>query len=231
MSRCVALSWTLPAFISLLLSASFGTQSVVAAEESNDGGAKAQALEWLDRFAAEQVLFSTRDVERFREKVAEMTEAEAAAWWERSASHRELFDSAAWQETRRWLREFLRVQAMYSDEQIEYFQSEAFAKAKHSSRSLQDVMDEITMKRKQLAAGHRSSEQIRQQQVDYFQAYRQEQVAAREAAMRAAAQQSASAPQPQKVVVTRENDYRPPPLVSALDVARWSVMRNFWPRW
>jgi hypothetical protein len=230
MSQRLLLNWALSAFACLLLAAPASAQAAPAADDSNAGGTKAQALKWIDRFAAEQVLFGAGDVERFREKVVKMTAAEAAAWWDKSASHRELFDSEDWQETRRWLQEFLKVQAIYSDEQVEYFQSEAFTKAEGSSRSLKDVMDEITTKRKRLAAEHRSFEQTRQQQLEYYQAYRQEQVATREAAMRAAAQQSASRPQPQKPVVKREDPRRTPPLVSSLDVARWSVMRNFWPR-
>ena len=229
MFRRVFLSWALSAFACLLLALPASAQSVPAANDSNDGGAKAQALKWIDRFATAQVLFSSGDVERLREKVAKMTETEAAAWWDKSATHRELFDGADWQETRRWLREFIRVQAIYSDEQVAYFQSEAFAKAEQSSRSLKEVMDEITAERKKLAAGSRSSEQMRQQQLEYRQAYRQEQVAAREAAMKASAKRSASRPQSQKPVVQRGERKRTPPLVSSLDVARWSTMRNLWP--
>ena len=230
MSRRALLGWALSAFACLLLAAPATAQSAPAADDSNDGIKKAQALKWIDRFAAEQVLFSTQDVERLREKVVKMTETEAAAWWNKSASHRKLFDSKDWQETRRWLREFLRVQAIYSDEQVAYFQSDAFAQAEESSRSLKEVMNEITAKRKQLAAGHRSSERVRQQQLEYSKAYRQEQVAAREAAMKASARRSASRQQSQSPVVQKKERYRTPPLVSSLDVARWSVMRNFWPR-
>ena len=230
MFRRVLLSWALSAFACLLLAAPAGAQSVAAADDSKDGRAKAQALKWIDRFATVQVLFSVGDVKRLRKKVAKMTETEAAAWWDKSATHRELVESADWQETRRWLREFLRVQAIYSDEQVEYFQSEAFTKAEQSSRSLKEVMDEITTKRKELVAGHRSSEQMRQQQLEYRQAYLQDQVAARESAMKASAQRSASHPQSQQPVVQREKRRRTPPLVSSLDVARWTMMRNFWPR-
>lgn len=229
MSRRVLLSWALSALACLLFAASATAQSAPAADDSNDGSKKAQALKWIDRFAAEQVLFSTQDVERFREKVVKMTETEAAAWWNKSASHRELFDSKDWQGTRQWLREFLRVQAIYSDEQLAYFQSDAFAQAEESSRSLKDVMDEITTERKRLAAGHRSSQRVRQQQLEYSQAYRQEQVAAREAAMKASARRSASRPQRQNPVVKKKERHRTSPLVTSLDAARWSVMRNFWP--
>ncbi len=216
--------------ICLLLVASANAQSTPVADSKEDVAAKEQALKWIDRFAAEQVLFSPRDVEKLREKVGKMTETEATAWWDKSASHRELFDSKDWQETRRWLREFLRVQAIYSDEQVEHLQSEAFARAKQSSRSLKDVMDELTTRRKELAAGHQSSEWMRQQRQKYYQAYRQEQVAAREAAMRASARRSASRPRPNTPVVKKREYRRSPPLISSRDVARWSVMSNFWSR-
>ncbi|NQU24633.1 MAG: hypothetical protein HQ567_25400 [Candidatus Nealsonbacteria bacterium] len=229
MSRRALLSWALSAFACLLLAVPAGAQSVPAAAAPTDGAAKAQALKWIDRFATAQVLFSPGDVKRLREKVAKMTETEAAAWWTKSATHRELFDSEQWQETRKWLREFLKVQAIYSDEQVEYFQSEAFTKAEDSSRSLKEVMDEITAERQKLAAGSRSSAQMRQQQLDYRQAYLQDQVSAREAAMKASAARSASRPQPQTPVVQRGERTPTPPLVSSLDVARWSTMRNLWP--
>jgi len=200
----------------------------LAAEDAKPAEVKQQALAWLDEFAKEEVLFSQKDLEKLRAKVASMSDEEAAAWWKKSAQERELLDSEQWQETRDWLREFLKVQAIYSDEQIRYFQSEAFAKAVKSPRELKDIMAEITARRKALAAGARQSAQTRAQLVATIEAFTQEQVQAR-AARVAQTPPLPSVPAP-AIVRQPEAPYNEP-LVTSLDVARWSVLRSIFPRW
>ena len=200
----------------------------LADDDVKPAEAKKEALAWLDEFAKVEVLFSQDDLKKLRAKVAEMSDEEAAAWWKMSAEERELLESEQWQETRAWLREFLKVQAIYSDEQIRYFQSEAFAKAVQSPRELKEVMAEIAMRRKTLAAGAKQSAATRAQLVNTIEAFKQEQVQAREAALsRTPPLPSVPAP---AIVRKPEAPYNEP-LVTSLDVARWAVMRNFWPRW
>jgi len=203
---------------------------LLAAKKPNDSAAKEEALAWIDQFARVQVLFNDKDVQQLRAKVAAMKSAEAAAWWEKTRKHREMFDSRDWQDTRRWLREFLDVQAIYSDEQIRKFQTEAAGKARDSAGSLKEVMQEVINLRKKIAGGAQLSEARRKQMVALSEAYRQDQVKAREAARqaKAAAPSSGATPAPPKV---RQPVRYNQPLVDSLDAARGAVLRNFYPRW
>src|SRR5436190_23287907 len=76
---------------------------------------KQDALQWLTSFGRYQVLFHAEDVKKLQERVAAMTPEEAAKWWDRTAPQRKVLASPEWDETERWLRQFLDVQAKYSD--------------------------------------------------------------------------------------------------------------------
>ena len=189
---------------------------------------KAQALQWLDRFSREQALFHEEDVKKLREKVEAMPPEEVAKWWQERTPQRELLDSPQWRETQTWLREFLRVQARYSDEDIRTFQSDAFSKARESAESLSDVLKKVMHYRQQLRAGSQAAEQTRQLQLAANQAFRQDQVRQREARWQRPAPQP-NTPQP---VTPRERPGRSnEPLVDSLDVARWMMLNQLYPRW
>lgn len=189
---------------------------------------KQAALHWLDRFSQTQVLFHEEDMKRLQEKVAAMSPEDAAKWWQERAANRELLDSPRWQETQNWLREFLRVQARYSDEEIRDFQSAAFTKGKESTPSLNEVLEKLIQYRQQFRAAAQGSATMRQLAAESNQAFRQDQVRQREARFHRPASQfntvQPPAPPPRPV------DPRPP-LVDSMDVARWTVMNQFFPRW
>lgn len=187
------------------------------------------ALLWLDRFAKEQVLFHEEDVKKLRAKVAAMSPDEASRWWKEHAAHRDALDNPRWQETQNWLREFLRVQARYSDEEIRNFQSEAFAKGRESAESLSGVLEKLIQYRQQFRAAAQGSAAVQQLQLEANQAFRQEQVRQREARWnRPAAQFNSVQPAPPP---PRTANPPPPPLIDALDVARWTVLNQVFPRW
>jgi len=191
---------------------------------------KARVLAWLDKFAAEQVLFNPKDVANLREKVERMSDSEAAAWWQKTRVERDMLESKEWKETREWLKQFLSVQAIYSQEDINHFRSEAAAAAKTSPEDLKTVLDKIMARRRSFIQAGRTSEEMRQQRLAYSQHFRQEQSAARNAARRAAYQPpGASVVPPTENIHDRfRNAGPPPPLVDSLDAARWSVMGSFW---
>jgi hypothetical protein len=200
-----------------------------AASRSAGGqGAQAAALRWIDKFSKNQVLFSPEDVARLRKKVAEYNPEEAAAWLERTQEVRDALDNIEWKETNLWLSEFLRVQAIYSDEQLAEFRAEAKQTAQESPEKFQELLAEIEQARRKLARGARTDADKRRQQLDLVDAYRQEQVAAREAARKSAAERPAPstanpAPAP------RPKEYREVrPLIESMDAARWTIMQSFW---
>jgi hypothetical protein len=141
-----------------------------------------------------------------------------------------VLSSPQWSETETWLRKFLEVQARYSDEEIRYFQSEAAAKAKESASSFQEVLDRVTQARRKLIAGSQAAEETRKLQLAANEAYRQQDVRQREDALRAARSQPAAtfpAPLPPRQYSSTYHA----PLVDSLDVARWEILRQLYPRW
>lgn len=207
-------------------------EPAAGAESADPAAAKKEALAWLAAFSKRQVLFHPEDVKKLEARVEAMTPEDAAAWWKASAAKREELDSPEWLETESWLKKFLAVQAIYSDEEIRDFQSEAAAKAKVSAQSLQEVLDSVTKLRQRLVGGAQQSEQTRQLQLAANQAFRQQDVRQREEAARAARTRPAAtfptpAAPPPRERPGRVNE----PLIDSLDVARWTVLRELFPRW
>jgi hypothetical protein len=191
---------------------------------------KKEALAWLDNFAQFQVLFHEDDVKKLRQRVEAMSPQEAASWWEKTGAQRDVLSSPQWRETERWLRDFLRVQAKYSDEDIRYFQSEAATKAKESAPSLQEVLNRVTQARGKLIAGSQAAEETRKMQLAANEAYRQEEVRRREEARRQAnAAPTVTVPAP--AAAGQQLERYNAPLIDSLDVARWKVLDQLFPRW
>jgi hypothetical protein len=214
------------------LAAQVAEPAAATAESADPAATKKEALAWLDRFGRSQVLFHADDIKKLRTKIEAMTPEEAAAWWKESAPKREVLASEEWAETEAWLKKFLAVQAIYSDEEIRDFQSEAAAKAKESAESLQEVLARVSKLRQRLVGGAQQSEQVRQLQLAANEAFRQNAVRQREEAARAARSRPAAtfptpAAPPPRERPGRVNE----PLIDSLDVARWAVLRELFPRW
>ena len=195
---------------------------------------KEMALAWLKQFRAVQVLFNDKDLARVEEKLLSSNTEQAQQWWERTAEVRAALDSERWQTTREALREFLRVQAIYSDEQLEEFRQELTTNVKESPQKFISMLLDIEARHQNLKRQHRQSEQLRKQTLAVNEHFVQQQFDARQAAARQAAQQaqaarrsgSSGSPPPRRRGYTP-----PPPLVNSLDVARYGVMRSIFPRW
>ena len=197
--------------------------------------ARAAALKWINSYAKVQVLFHKKDVERVREKLSQASPEQAQQWLVETREIREALDSARWKETQNWLRKFLEVQAIYSDEHIDHFRTDTEKVAKESKtgdpEKFIEILKDIEKKRLDLVQGAASSARIREQTNAMAQAYRKEQAKARDAARLATARASAQNRSSQPPVQRREYQ-RPSKMIDSLDVARWSVMRGFWPnRW
>jgi hypothetical protein len=189
---------------------------------------KKNALNWLDRFSRVQVLFHPEDVKKLRDKVEAMSPEDVSKWWKERAPNREVLDSKEWQEAQNWFREFLRVQARYSDEDIRLFQSEAFGKARESVGSLNEVIQNLIAYRQRFRAAAQASDETRQLQLAANEAFRQEQVRQREARWQRPMPQLNLPPPP---VPRDERTRANPPLIDSLDAARWMILNQLYPRW
>lgn len=196
---------------------------------SSNVDARGEALRWLDRLAIEQVLFNPEDVQSWRDAVDGMTPAQAADWWQQHAVQRQLLDDPNWQSTRQWWREFLKVQAIYSDQEIQARRADAFVRANRSARELSDVMQELSDERQALAAGSQRSASTRRLLIDLNTEYKQEQQRQRALSLQARPM-PVVIPAPPIVVRDRGASYRRP-LITSRDAARWSILGNFLHGW
>jgi hypothetical protein len=106
----------------------------------------------------------------------------------------------------------------------------AAEKAKESASSLKEVLERISQARRKLVAGAQGAEETRQLQLAANEAYRQDEVRQREEARRRA--QTRPAPSPAAAPAPRPDRSRyNEPLIDSLDVARWSILREIFPRW
>ena len=191
--------------------------------------ARGQALGWLDQLSIEQVLFNPEDVQAWRDAVEQMSEVDAQAWWQQHAAHRQLLDSPEWHQTRQWWRDFLKVQAIYSDEEIRARREQAFQAANQSARALSEVMQELADERAALATGSRRSADTRRLLIDLNTEFKQQQQQQRALTLQTRPTPVVTSGPP---VMVREPiaPYRRP-LITSMDAARWSILSNFFHRW
>jgi hypothetical protein len=188
-----------------------------------------KALAWLDHFATEQVLFHDQDIARMRKKMAEMSPKKAQQWLEATADIRRKLDSPEWQKTRKWLSEFLKVQAIYSDKELKEFREKAMGV---KPAELGKMMREIEERRATLANQATESERFRKQTMAINHAFKQEQFAQRQAVRRAASQ-GANFDTTKSTKVTGKPSYaaRGNSLVHSLGAARLGVYGAMWGGW
>ena len=188
--------------------------------------AKQNVLAWIDDYREKQVLFHDEDIARLRKELADDSPEEAIQWWTKTARIRAALESPQWQETSKWLREFLRVQAIFSDQQIDELRTKAKDAAEQdNTREFKELLAQIERYRGSLVQGAADDRAIREHKLQILNAYKQESAAQRDNVAKAAAFGTTS---PRQAAVPRQPRYPAAPLINSLDVARWSVMRNFW---
>jgi hypothetical protein len=217
---------------------------------------KRQALDWLDRYLAVQVLFNREDLEELKAKVAEMSPGQLDSWLQETRQIRARLESDPWQETRTFLRDFLAKQAIYSDEEIRGFRARV---AKMSPGELSELLERIMQEHRSLLQAREASQRQRWETLASMEEHRQQEEAQRQRrqeqrmaaradylqrqqpARRTAAQYGylggdrrfygsvqAFAP---KAYPKRRAYHVPPPLITSRDVARWTVYRSLFGRW
>ena len=187
--------------------------------------AKQKVLDWIDDYREDQVLFHDQDIAKLREELADDSPEEAIRWWKKTAKIRAALESPEWQETSKWFREFLKVQAIFSDEEIDDIRKQAKdAAEQQNTREFKDILEQIERYRANLVQGASTDRALREHRLQLMNAYKQESATQRATAAKAAAFGTTNTSQP----VIRDRRVPTAPLINSLDVARWSVMRNFW---
>ncbi len=177
--------------------------------------AKARALQWVDDYRENQVLFHDEDVASLREQLADGSPEEALRWWSNTARIRAALASPEWRDTHEWFRDFLKVQAIFSDDEIDALRSRAWTAAQQeSSRALREILAEVETYRTNLVQAATDDRAIRKYQLSALASLRRDQASQRGGVARAAE------------FVTNRQPVRPRPSKYA-PIRRWGGWRIF----
>lgn len=136
-------------------------------------------LLWLDTFLTESDLLRKEDVAKIRAAVEGFTPSELSQWLEQTKQLRRYVESEQWQQTKLWLREFLRVQAIYSDQELQEIRDEI---VRADASEMLAILKRIQAKHDSLVWMHQAAQRNRQVEVDERDAYLAQQAAAAQAA-------------------------------------------------
>jgi hypothetical protein len=120
--------------------------------------ARAEALLWLDKFLTESDLLRKEDVEKIHAAVESMPPSQLESWLEQTKELRAYVQSDAWQRTKRWLREFLRVQNIYSDAELTQLRKEI---VNADADKMLEILQKIQTKHDTMVWMHQASEKNR----------------------------------------------------------------------
>jgi hypothetical protein len=191
-----------------------------------------KAVAWLDHFAFEQVLFHAHDIALIRKKMVESPPGRAQQWLDETAELRRKLESPEWQETRKWLSRFLKVQAIYTEEELDKFHRKVMAA---TPAELGKMMRGIEERRSTLSSKASAAARRRQQMMEINNAFKRRQFSQRQVVRRAASQAANFGTTKSTKVIGKPSYAKRfalrAPLISALGVARWAVYRSMWSRW
>lgn len=191
-----------------------------------------EALDWLDHYLTNQVLLKREDITKIRQTVSQMSSSQLEDWLAKTQELRAYLESDGWQDTNNWLREFLRVQAIYSDEEIEALKEKISAA---DPAELLEILEDIQRKHSSLRSMHRASDQNRSASLKARDATIKQQQAAAKAARKSSGGSRPLFGKSQGGAAnkyTASKGYRPPaPLITSRQVARGVVARQVYGGW
>ncbi len=197
-----------------------------------DAERRESTLLWLNKFLTESDLLRQSDVDKIRQAVAQMSPSQLNRWLEQTKQLREYVESPKWQATKRWLREFMRVQNIYSAEEIQKLRDEI---VRADADQMLAILKRIQAKYDSLVWMQQASERNRQMEV----VARDDRLAAQDAATAAARATPAASPPlfgnagGSGGVQKPSTGYQvPSPLITSREMARAAVWSELWgPGW
>lgn len=129
-----------------------GTKPANVTEERQD------ALAWLESYVGDELLLSPEDMSKLIGQIKTMPDADFERWYDQTKKLRTMLDSPEWQATRAWMKDFLNVQAVYSDQEVAEFRADV---AKMTPSQLMEVMRRLERKHQSLIAMRQASQQNR----------------------------------------------------------------------
>jgi hypothetical protein len=215
-----------------MVTTAWGQQPAVdlADEKVSDDERLRETLDWLDKYMSDSQLAPPGAFEKVRAVVAQLTPSQLEQWLIQTRRLRQYIESPEWQETRQWLRGYLKVQAVYSEQEIQSFRQRLF---NADPDELLAMLQQIQAKHESMVWMHQASTQSRSMDVQARNARVARQDAANAAAMQAAAQRSAplfgNAMNAGAAARKPDSGYRVPgPLIDSMTVARWTAFAGAW---
>ena len=171
----------LSATLALLATPSYGQIGTRDISDSNltDAERRETTLLWLDTFLTESDLLRQDDMAKIRAAVAQMSPSQMQQWLEQTKTLRQYVEGERWQQTKQWLREFMRVQAIYSEQEIQKLRDEIVAA---DASQMLVILKRIQAKHDSLVWMHQAAQRNRMVEVDERDAYMAQQAVAAQAA-------------------------------------------------
>lgn len=202
----------------------------LADEKVSDNERLRETLDWLDKYMADSDLAPPGGFEKVRAVVAQLTPSQLEQWLIHTRRLRQYIESPEWQDTKKWLRGYLKVQAVYSQEEIQAFRQRLF---NANPDELLTMLQQIQAKHESMVWMHQAATQSRAMSVQARNAQVARQDSINAAAAQAAAARSAplfgSGMNAGGAARKPDSGYRVPgPLIDSMTVARWAAFAGAW---
>lgn len=226
----IASAWGTVLAILFFLPASSAWGQSIPSDPGNQGLGDEQrreaTLQWLDQYLTESQLMRAEDIKKIRGAIEQMSSSQLQQWLQQTEQLRQAVESPRWQETKQWLKTYLRVQSTYSDEEIEKLRRDIY---NADAQRMLEILQRIQTKHDSLVWMHEASQQARASEVAQHNSRTAAQAAA---ASQARSTGAGSVPLFGSGVAKSEKPstgYRPPaPLINSRDVARAAVWSEAW---
>ena len=195
----------------------------------SDADRQRETLDWLDKYMTDSELMTPGAIGKIRSAVERMTPSQLERWLLQTKQLREFVESPPWQDTKKWLRGYLKVQAVYSDKELQEYRQKLFDA---DPDQLLAMLQQIRAKHESMVWMHQSSQATRQMDLQARDRSVARQDAANSAARTAASREMplfGSAGNAGGTNRKPDSGYRVPgPLIDSRAVAQWTVWRGVW---
>ena len=128
----------------------------------SDAERQRETLDWLDKYLTDSDLMLPGTVAKIRATVEQMSPSQLERWSVQTRQLREYVESPQWQTTKKWLHSFLKVQAIYSDKELQEFRQKLFDA---DADQLLAMLQQIQAKHESMVWMQQASQQSRQMDV------------------------------------------------------------------
>ncbi|NLX57090.1 MAG: hypothetical protein GXY58_18430 [Planctomycetaceae bacterium] len=187
-----------------------------------------EVMAWFDKYLTDTDLMLPGTADKLRSAVAQMSPSQLDRWLTQTNQLRVYVESLEWQATKKWLHGFLKVQAIYSEKELQEFRQKLF---EADADQLLTMLQQIQAKHESIVWMHQAAGKMRQADLQGRNT-----AVARRADAGSAARTAARRDVPLfgnasqgRSVRKPDSGYRVPrPLINSRTVAAWEVWRNAW---